>query len=634
MQTQPRYKKGDKIGERYLVYQALIGGMGEVYLCLDLQKNRPYALKTFQARYLTNLKLREAFKREVATWVALEKHPNIVRCFYMDIIDNQPFMFLEWIASDESRGTDLRSWLRHGPLDLRLALNFAIDICRGLIHADQKKPGIVHRDLKPENILVAEGRIAQITDWGLAKIVQEAELEITTTRSEPSRRQSLLGADGIVGTPPYMAPEQWRGEELDGRTDIYAIGCILYEMLMGRPPFFAATFDGLRRQHLEAAIPSLTIGDVVPAALQNLLFRCLAKKRNERFTTVDELLQLLLLIYQQHFSEALRATETGGEFTAEDYSNRGATYAQLRRYDEALADLNRAIQLDATFARAYINRSGVYADRQRYDEAMADCTRAIQLDLTSATAYTNRGRIYQEVQRYREALADHSRAIEINPNYAAALINRGSTYRSLQCYDEALADYTHAIESDPTYAPAYINRGNLYLELQRFNDAINDFEQAIRFGLTEAKGYIGRGIVYENLHRYENALSDFNYATKLDPTSAEAHYNRGIVNDKLGRYDEALKDYTRVIELDVNYGKAYSNRGIIHSILQHNEEALADFTRVIQLDPSNAKVYYNVGTLLFNQGELRKALQHFEKAAELGLSQGVQYAELLKKILR
>lgn len=81
MQTQPRYKKGDKIGGRYLVHQALMGGMGEVYLCLDLEQNYPFALKTFQSRYLTNPKLREAFNREVATWVALEKHPNIVRCF-------------------------------------------------------------------------------------------------------------------------------------------------------------------------------------------------------------------------------------------------------------------------------------------------------------------------------------------------------------------------------------------------------------------------------------------------------------------------------------------------------------------------------------------------------------------------
>ena len=89
----PRYQPGDRIGGRYQVHKALLGGMGEVYLCLDLEEMVPYALKTFQPRYQSSL-LRRAFEQEVATWVALEKHPNIVRCFLMDILDNQPFMVL------------------------------------------------------------------------------------------------------------------------------------------------------------------------------------------------------------------------------------------------------------------------------------------------------------------------------------------------------------------------------------------------------------------------------------------------------------------------------------------------------------------------------------------------------------
>src|SRR5690349_18278910 len=98
MQSEPRYHKGDKIGGRYQVHKALAGGMGEVYLCLDLEEGLPYALKTFQARYLTSAKVRGYFEREAGTWVALEKHPNVVRCFYMEEVDHQPFLFLEWVA--------------------------------------------------------------------------------------------------------------------------------------------------------------------------------------------------------------------------------------------------------------------------------------------------------------------------------------------------------------------------------------------------------------------------------------------------------------------------------------------------------------------------------------------------------
>lgn len=144
-QPKPCYQPSDRIGGRHQVHQALMGGTDEVHLCLDLEQMYLYALKTFQQRYLTDSqRLRKAFEKEVATWVALEKHPNIVRYFYMDILDNHPFIVLECIAGEEGKGTDLRSWLRHGPLELQLALDITIDICRGLIHAQEKQPGIVH----------------------------------------------------------------------------------------------------------------------------------------------------------------------------------------------------------------------------------------------------------------------------------------------------------------------------------------------------------------------------------------------------------------------------------------------------------------------------------------------------------
>ncbi len=95
IQIDPRYRPGDKIGERYLVHQALTGGIGEVYLCLGLEQDYPFSLKTFQSRYMANRRIRELFENEVATWIALEKHPNIVRCFYLELVDNTPFMLLE-----------------------------------------------------------------------------------------------------------------------------------------------------------------------------------------------------------------------------------------------------------------------------------------------------------------------------------------------------------------------------------------------------------------------------------------------------------------------------------------------------------------------------------------------------------
>ena len=598
VQLQPRYQPGDRIGGRYLVHQALMGGMSEVYLCLDLQMTQPCALKTFQARYLTSQKLREAFNTEVATWIALEKHLNIVRCFYLETLDSQPFMILEWVANDESCGTDLRSWLQHGPLDLQLVLDFAIDICRGLIHAGEKQPGIVHRDLKPENILVAQRRVAKITDFGVAKTVQDADLEVVDAEAAPDGHQSLLSTSGVVGTPPYMSPEQWRAEELDVRADIYAIGCMLYEMLTGRCPFETGTVGDLRRQHLEAAVPTLTTDDALPTALVTLLARCLAKRRDERFATVGDLLQELALIYQQQFAEAPRAIVISQEFMAVDYANRGLTYARLRRYDEALADYARAIQLDPTLAQVYSNRGVAYDSLQRYDEALADYTRAIQLDSAYAPAYNNRGVTYDNLQRYDKALADFTRAIQIDPTFAQAYSNRGRTYTGLQRYDEALADFTRAIQLDPT-----------------------------------ATTYTNRGLTHARMRRYEESLADFTRAIQLDPAYVQACTNRGVAYERLGRYDEAMADHTYAIQIDPTDAQAYYNRGVTYERLQRCDEALADFNRAIQIDPTHALAYRNVGALLANRGVLWEALLYFEKAARLGAPQGAQYAARVRQML-
>ncbi len=294
----PGYQPGDRIGGRFQVHQIIMGGMGEVYLCLDLEEMYPYALKTFQQRYQSSA-LQKAFEQEVATWVALEKHPNIVRCFYMNILDNQPFMVLEWIAGEEGKGTDLRGWLRHGPLDLRLALKITLDICRGLIHAQEKQPGLVHRDLKPENILVAQGGLAKIADFGLAEIIQESGLELDAVAIETDGRQSIVGRRGIAGTPAYMAPEQWRDEPLDERTDIYALGCILYETLAGKCPFrvdIVPTTPQQLQQWLSAMQTEhergceLSLSPDLPAALSDLLQSCLARVRKDRPTNFVELL--------------------------------------------------------------------------------------------------------------------------------------------------------------------------------------------------------------------------------------------------------------------------------------------------------------------------------------------------------
>lgn len=651
MQPQPRYRKDDKIGGRYLVHYTLMGGMGEVYLCLDLKTIRPYALKTFQQRFQTQ-HLHQAFAEEVAIWVALEKHPNIVRCFRMDTFDNQPFMILEWVASEEGRGNDLRGWLHHQPLGLQLALEIALDLVSGLIHAQQKRPGFVHRDLKPENILMAQGGLAKITDFGLAQIAERAGLETiappqaeTETRTRPKWAATLSfvnrQTNPIVGTPPYMAPEQWRGDILDERTDIYALGCILYEMITGHPPFptVATTSEPFQRwlhrmqvQHETKHPPHLP--SELPLALDKLVQSCLAKTPAKRPANLNHLQTQLIEIYRQQFAQQPPERPAPGIFTASDYNNRGLTYARLERHEAALADYRQAIHHNPQLAQAYVNRGSLYSKLQQYQQALDNINHALDINPNFDGAYYNRGVIYYELQQSQQALSDFNRAIALNPTFALAYNNRGNLYRERQQHQQALADFDRAIQLDPELALAYNNRGIAYRELQQPLQALADYNRAIELAPQDATTYVNRGLTYIMLlQQPQQALADFNQAIQLDPAYADAYKNRANTYRIVQQPQQALADYDRLIRLKPDDADAYFNRGLTYSLLQQPQRASADFDRVIQINPQDADAHFNLGSVLAQMGQLRESLPYFEQAAQLGHVQAAQAIAQVWQIL-
>ena len=653
MKRQPRYKKGDLIGGRFQVHEALMGGMGEVYLGLDSEYGA-VALKTFQAGM--DVRARKIFEREVGSWVDLGKHPNIVWCMHMDTesYDSQPFMVLEWVLHEEGYGTDLRSWLRkEGQLELRQTLDIMIDVCRGLIHANEVSPGIVHRDLKPGNILITRDGTAKITDFGLAKVVQESELEITTQPSDVGMSMSLTG--GVVGTLPYMPPEQWLvGSQLDERTDIYALGVIGVEMLTGELPFVPSYGQRRREsawQQAHSSQPLPTLPATIPQAISQLLHQCLAKKPDERCPSLAHLLAQLTTLYQALFATAPKVLPAIGKMTDIDYYNRGVTYQNLGRYDEALADYGQTIRLNPQYAAAYVNRGNTCKNLGRIDEALADYGQAIRLNPELAQAYNNRGHTYKNLGRIDEALADLNKAIQINPQLAQAYVNRGSTYSDMSRYDEALNDYGrvirlnpsdaevynsrgstyyhlgrydealndygHAIRLNPDFAEAYNNRGNTYRKMGRYDEALNDYGRAIQINPRDVNTYHNRGSTYDDLGRYDEALADLNKAIQINPQLAKAYVNRGFTYKNLGRIDEALADYGRAIQINHQYATVYINRGVIYDDLGLYDEALADYGRAIQINPEDAEAYYNRGSTYGNIGRYSEALANFNKVIQI-----------------
>jgi tetratricopeptide (TPR) repeat protein len=633
MQHELRYRKGDTIGGRYLVHKALAGGMGEVYLCLDLETNLPYALKSFQSRYLASPRARAYFEREAGTWVALEKHPNVVRCFYLQKVDNTPFLLLEWVVGEKRYGTDLRQWLKgRGPshpqiaLQPQLALQFAIDVSRALGHAAAKVPGFVHCDVKPENVLVAQGRLAKLTDFGLAKLVREAGLVPHDEAAPAAGARWQVSSAG--GTPPYMAPEQWRGDPVDARTDVYAVGCLLYELLSGRWPFEATRMEELKRQHLEAAPPGLAprVPGAPRARLDALMARCLAKERGERYASAWALQAALERLYETWHGAPPRNVPGVEKLSAGDHNNRGNTYNVLGRHAEAPADYDAAIRIDPKHAAAYSNRGNSYAALGRHAEALDDYDAAIRIDPKLAAAYANRGNTYKDLGRHAEALADYSEAIRVEPNLAGAYSNRGRTYAALGRHAEALADHDEAIRLDPDDALAYSSRAATYCALRRHAEALDDYSAAIRIDPNYGAAYRQRGITYASSSRHAEALDDYRAAIRIDPNDVEAYYHRGLTCHVLGRHAEALVAFDAALRIDPGLAKAHSNRGATHATMRRYTEALADHDAAVHLDPGAVAAHIQRGLTYGELGRHAEALADFSEAIGLDPNHASAYS--------
>ncbi|MGH2632252.1 MAG: protein kinase domain-containing protein, partial [Tepidiformaceae bacterium] len=385
-----RYAVGELIGTRYRVHRIATGGVGEVYFCFDEVAKAPLALKTLQARFLQpssrNDRLRARLEAEAAIWASLDKHPNVVRCFYLTSIGNAPFLCLEWIADPDRANVSLhRLVAKDGPLELRRGLKVAIEVCRGLLHVAEKQPEFVHRDLKVENVLITQSGVAKVTDFGFS-LVQGGVRMATLDRpalSVPSPEQ-------VVGTPTTMAPEQWKRGLVDGRADIYGVGCIMFRTFMGHGPFKGQVREDYRRAHCDDPAPKLS--EDFPAELVDIVDRCLAKSPDDRFQTMSELLETLESFYAKSFGERLPAPAPLDELTNDDRINRGNTYYHLGRCGDALLDFDAVLETEQSPA-AFYGRALAHQSRGRREEALAAYTALFELEPDHAGAYYNRGNL-------------------------------------------------------------------------------------------------------------------------------------------------------------------------------------------------------------------------------------------------
>src|SRR5215813_814788 len=251
------------------------GGMGEVYLAEDTQLGRHAAIKLLPPETVSDEHARKRLVRE-ARVVATLDHPNICSIYEVGEADGRSFIAMQYI---EGERLDLR--LKRKPVDLKESLTIALQIADALTEAHTH--GIIHRDIKPANVIITSRGQAKVMDFGLAKVIQQAGGEDT----EAKTKTLLTAPDEILGTVPYMSPEQLRGEQVSACSDIWALGVVLYEMITGQRPFRGSTTFTLSSAILrESPAP---ISARVPAGLRRLIQRCLAQEPTERYQHASEL---------------------------------------------------------------------------------------------------------------------------------------------------------------------------------------------------------------------------------------------------------------------------------------------------------------------------------------------------------
>jgi tetratricopeptide (TPR) repeat protein len=631
------YKKGDVIGRKWEVHGTLgRGGFGVVYLAYDRHTKEVCALKTFRDELLADAAAREAFKKEALLWVNLDRHPFILAARWVEEVSGRLFVQMDCVASDAHGRVSLADHLARagGPLDAGQTLKWAVQFCLGMEHAQAR--GIkCHRDIKPANILIAQDGTLKISDFGLAAAAEVAWRgtggrggSLITRGPEGSLGFSLMqtGGKARCGTPGYMAPEVYRGEGADIRSDLYSFGLVLWQMATGSPvPPFVAPYRGDLESYLRETYEQQTTGRVprVDGFLGPVLERCLRPKPTERYGSFGELRGALEPMLERKTGEKLEVPQVE-EKAAGFWINKGGSLAALGRHKEAISCFDQALAIDPRIAEAWNNKGNSLADLGGREEAINCYDQALAIDPRIVEAWNNKGNSLYNLGRREEAINCFDQALAIDPRDTAVWSNKGHALADLGRHEEAMNCCDQALAIDPRYAEAWFNKGNALAALGRREEAISCYDQALAIDPRYAMAWNNKGHALDELGRRDEALACFDQALAIDPRYVIPWNNKGFELAALGRRAEALPCYDQALAIDPRYARAWFNKGNALDALGRREEAIRCHDQALAIDPRYAWAWYNKALLEDALGRRREAALSYRKFIELARPQYAQ----------
>jgi serine/threonine protein kinase len=570
----------------YVVESALgAGGMGEVYLATDTRLNRPVALKVLPRATAADAEAHRRMLRE-ARLVATLDHPNVCTIYEIGGDDTHPYIVMQYI-----QGETLGQRMRRGRFSLAEAVDIARQIASAL--AEAHKRGIVHRDIKPGNIMLSASGTVKVLDFGLAK---------SFLRHPDDATEVLISTPGLVaGTTPYMSPEQLLGEPLDGRSDIFSFGTLLYEIATGKRPFDRRTAAGTITAILTEDPEPLGPADLV--ALEPVISRALAKPVGRRFADASAM------------HEALTALSEGR--TGAIKSSASAKVRRPRRKPAPKVD--PAVEKLSLRGRLQWNKRHPEAVRQ----AIALFQEAVDLDPLHAPSYAGLADAYMmlgflQVLPPRDVIpkakAAAQRALELDPDRAEPHASLGYVAGFFEWdWETAERELMTAMRLDPHYAWAPHWYG-LLLATKSLDESLTYLTRAHELDPLSPIVHTAIGIAHHFRRDYANALRLYRQVLDAQSTFAPAHYYIGMTYEQTGDYDAAVINFERSAEIAGRGWLFLSALGHCYGLRGEREKAEALLAEIAERERERYVSPYNAMLIHLGLGNIDAALERLQQA--------------------